>query len=143
MSSLYLKRKKIRRENGWTTVPDPKHRQSVINKAGYGERASGATVGTPGVNRKAEAADEQLLNGALMNDFQSAVGSSIFLSIDMEMRSYSTRENARAIHAPTFGDLYDLRRQARWLQQTGDWVHDKRIDDDLKPKSAPRRRPRR
>ena len=56
------------------------------------------------------------------SQYMSGVGSAIYLSMDIEFLAFGVKELARALHAPTEGDMADFKRLARFLQQTGDWT---------------------
>ena len=91
----YLKRLKVRRAKGWTTLPDARHRANVCQAAGVDLNNPGRRAGTPGAKRAAEPMDEVFLKTSggkrEVKDYQSGVGSLIYYSADCELVAYAWR----------------------------------------------------
>ena len=107
----HLNRMKIVCDDGWITVPDPKHIDNVLNIMGISASNAGKYLETPSVKRVA-ATDGELtpLDDGQKTKFRSAVGSLIYLSMDREDIIFVVKELARRLHTPRHRGWKDLIR---------------------------------
>ena len=94
-------------ETSWITIPDVKHRQSILHQAGYLENPPQKAVQTPKRKRNRQGEDGMRLNRDEKAAFMSGAGSGIYLASDIEFLAYGIKECAIRFHAPTRGDELD------------------------------------
>ena len=119
-----LGRKRVRLERGWMTIPADKHRKRIIEVLGLDKVEEGKTIkipATPGIRRPYSEDDEQESDKDLW-EYRSAVGSMIFLSLEVETISSATKELARHLHQARNCDWHALARLGRFLLDKGEYV---------------------
>ena len=124
-----LGRTKVRLDRDtWLTIPDPRHAENIINLV-LTTAQNTKPVTSPGAKQTTRTDDdEQLLTEAETTTYRSAVGSMIFLAGDREDLMYSVKQLAKRLQQPRRCDWVLLKRAAKYLKYSKDWVIVQSID---------------
>ena len=120
----YLNPTRLRSEDGWATIPDPKHLKGCKEILGVPESCKPAA--TPSVKRQVEEADTYTVE--LSNtQYRSVTGRFIHLSLDVEIIAYAVKELARRLSDPQPTDWCSATRLTRFLNGKEDWATQQRV----------------
>ena len=99
---------------GIESEPDPRHAEIILKDLGL--EASNSVV-TPGeADEPVGKDDEKKLSEEQMRKFKSVVARANYLALDRPEIQFATKECAKAMSAPTVGDMRRLKRLGRYLR---------------------------